>query len=78
LSRPDPAAEIGLIPEHRRFGRITGVTGMLLEMGGLPRRLGVGGHCAVLAQAFLAQGKSERADLGSGYAQLAALLEAPW
>ena len=30
-----------------------------------------------LVEAFLAQGKRERADLGSGYAQLTALLQAP-
>ena len=77
MSRPDLVAEIALIPEHRRYGRITGVMGMLLEAGGLPQRLGVGGQCAVLAQAFLAQGKTERATLASGCAQLAALLEAP-
>jgi flagellum-specific ATP synthase len=50
LSRPDLVADIALIPAHRRFGRITGVMGMLLEAGGLPRRLGVGEQCAVLVQ----------------------------
>jgi len=50
VSRPDLVAEIALIPEHRRFGRITGVMGMMLEVGGLPHRLGVGGQCTVLAQ----------------------------
>src|SRR6185312_10616412 len=50
VSRPDLVADIALIPEHRRFGRITGVMGMMLEAGGLPHRLGVGGHCSVLAQ----------------------------
>jgi flagellum-specific ATP synthase len=50
LSRPDLVADIAPIPEHRRFGRITGVMGMLLEAGGLPRHLGVGGQCAVLLQ----------------------------
>lgn len=121
MSRPDLVAEIAFIPEHRRFGRITGVMGMMLEAGGLPHRLGVGGQCTVLAQdgrrlacevvgfragrallmpfgdvggvglgckveaikryplieAFLAQGKTEPADLASGYAQLTALLAAP-
>ena len=37
MSRPDLVAEIALIPEDRRVGRITGVIG-----GGLPHRLGVG------------------------------------
>ena len=50
MSRPDLVAEIALIPEHRRFGRITGVMGMMLEAGGLPQRLAVGGQCTVLAQ----------------------------
>jgi flagellum-specific ATP synthase len=50
VSRPDLVAEIALIPEHRRFGRITGVMGMMLEAGGLPHRLGVGGQCTVQAQ----------------------------
>src|SRR6185312_439066 len=49
VSRPDLVADIALIPEHRRFGRITGVMGMMLEAGGLPQRLAVGGHCTVLA-----------------------------
>jgi hypothetical protein len=52
VSRPDPIAEIALIPEHRRSGRVTGVMGMLLEAGRLlPQHRGVGGQCAVPAQA---------------------------
>lgn len=47
--RPDLVSEIALMPEHRRFGRITGVMGMMLGASGLPRRLGVGGQCAALA-----------------------------
>lgn len=125
MSPPDLVADIALIPNHRRFGRVTGVMGTLLEVGGLPRHLAVGGQCRVLAQGgrrlacevvgfragrallmpfgdvggiglgakvepadrppaihpsdgwLLAQGKGERAELASGYAQLAALLEAP-
>ncbi len=42
--------ELSQIPDHRRFGRVVGVMGMLLEVGGLPRRLGIGGHCAVARQ----------------------------
>jgi hypothetical protein len=49
VSSPDPLAEIALIPEGRRFGRVT----------------------AVITGLF-----SERASLASGYARLAALLEA--
>jgi hypothetical protein len=51
VSRADPIAEIALIPEHRRSGHVTGVMGMLLEMGRLPQHRGVGGQCAVPAQA---------------------------
>ncbi len=50
MALPDLLDEISLIPENRRFGRIAGVMGMLLEVGGLPQRLAIGGHCLVLAQ----------------------------
>jgi len=50
LGTADLLADLALIPDHRRFGRVVGVLGMLLEVGGLPERLAVGGHCAVLAQ----------------------------
>ncbi len=73
MSPCDLVAEIALIPEHRRFGGVTGVMGMLLDAGGLRRRLGVGGQCAGLAQ----DGKNEPADLASGGAPLAARLEVP-
>ena len=39
--------EISNIADYRRFGRVSGVMGMLLEVGGLPRHLTVGGHCEV-------------------------------
>jgi flagellum-specific ATP synthase len=47
VSLPDLLHEVSLIPEVRRFGRVTGVMGMLLEVGGLPQRLAIGGHCAI-------------------------------
>jgi flagellum-specific ATP synthase len=50
LSLPDLLTEISLIPEYRRFGRVAGVSGMLLEVGGLPQRLTIGGHCIVAGQ----------------------------
>jgi flagellum-specific ATP synthase len=50
LSLSDLLYEIATVPDHRRFGRVTGVMGMLLEVGGLPQRLAIGGHCAVLGQ----------------------------
>jgi flagellum-specific ATP synthase len=50
LSLPDLIDELSLIPEIRRFGRVSGVMGMLLEVGGLPQRLAIGGHCQVAGQ----------------------------
>jgi flagellum-specific ATP synthase len=50
VHRSDFVDDIALIPEYRRFGRVTGAMGLLLEVGGLPRRLAIGGRCAVLAQ----------------------------
>ena len=47
MGLPDLAQEIEGIPSWRRFGRVTGVMGMLLEVGGLPPQLAIGGHCAV-------------------------------
>jgi len=47
VSFPDLVDEIALIPERRRFGRVAGVMGLLLEVGGLPHQLGIGGHCVV-------------------------------
>lgn len=75
MSPLDPVAEIAFIPELRRFGRITGAMGMLLEAGGLPRRVGVGGRCTVLAQ----DGRRLPCEVPADRppAQLTALLEAP-
>lgn len=42
--------ELADIPEHRRYGRVVGVNGMLLEVGGVPRALAIGGRCDVIAQ----------------------------
>ena len=50
MSFPDLVDEISVIPEYRRFGRVAGVSGMLVEVGGLPRRLAIGGHCTILGQ----------------------------
>lgn len=50
MSLSDLLDELSLMPEHRRFGRVAGVMGMLLEVGGLPRHLTIGGHCSVLTQ----------------------------
>ncbi len=50
MSLPDLLNEISLIPDYRRFGRVAGVSGMLLEVGGLPQRLAIGGLCIVAGQ----------------------------
>jgi flagellum-specific ATP synthase len=42
--------EIAEIPDHRRFGRVVGVGGMLLEIGGVPQALAIGSRCEVSAQ----------------------------
>ena len=43
----DELADLG---EDRRYGRVTGVSGMLLEVGGVPRAFAIGRRCDVLAQ----------------------------
>jgi flagellum-specific ATP synthase len=40
-------AEIDAIPACRRFGRVTAVSGLMVEVGGLQRELSVGGRCIV-------------------------------
>ena len=50
MNHSDLLDELSQIPDHRRFGRVVGVMGMLLEVGGLPRRLAIGGHCVVSGQ----------------------------
>lgn len=88
LSVPDAIDDIALIPEHRRFGRVTGVLGPLLEVGEHMAELIRLGPCrrgsdpeideAIgLIEAFPARAKNARADLARGYSQLAALLKAP-
>lgn len=47
---PQLIDELAEIPEHRRYGRVAGISGMLLEVGGVPRSLAIGGRCDVLAQ----------------------------
>ncbi len=51
MSLADLRDEVALIPPYRRFGRVAGILGMLVEVGGLPQSLAIGGHCAVLGQA---------------------------
>lgn len=40
-------ASLDQIPQYRFYGRVTSVQGLLLEVGGVQRRLSVGDHCRV-------------------------------
>jgi flagellum-specific ATP synthase len=42
--------EVSEIPEFHRYGRVTGVSGLLLEIGGVPQSLAVGGRCDVITR----------------------------
>lgn len=42
--------DIESFPEYRRYGRVAGVNGMLLELGGMPREVTVGSRCEVMTQ----------------------------
>jgi flagellum-specific ATP synthase len=42
--------ELADISECRRYGRVVGVNGMLIEVGGVPRALAIGGRCDVITQ----------------------------
>jgi flagellum-specific ATP synthase len=50
MSLPDLIGDLVQIPDHRRYGRVTAVLGMLLEVGGVPESLSVGGRCDVLGR----------------------------
>ncbi len=39
--------DVRQIPDYHRYGRVTGVSGLLLEIGGVPQNLAVGGRCEV-------------------------------
>src|SRR6185437_6779880 len=43
-------SDLAQIPEHRRYGRVTAVLGMLLEIGGVPESLAVGGRCEIVGR----------------------------
>ncbi len=42
--------DIDAIPGHTRFGRVTAVLGLLVEVGGIEKELSVGGRCIVEAR----------------------------
>ncbi|HEY3917824.1 MAG TPA: flagellar protein export ATPase FliI [Stellaceae bacterium] len=44
------AEDIETFYGYRRWGRVAGVNGMLIELGGLPREVAVGNRCEVLSQ----------------------------
>jgi flagellum-specific ATP synthase len=50
LSLQNLVSDLAQIPEHRRYGRVTAVLGMLLEIGGVPESLAVGGRCEILGR----------------------------
>ncbi len=43
-------SDLTRIPEHHRYGRVTAVLGMLLEIGGVPESLAVGGRCEIVGR----------------------------
>jgi flagellum-specific ATP synthase len=42
--------EVSRLPAYQRYGRVTSVLGMLVEVGGIPREVAVGGRAEVLTQ----------------------------
>ena len=42
--------EVSRLPAYQRYGRVTSVLGMLVEVGGFPREVAVGGRAEVLTQ----------------------------
>ena len=40
---------IDVLSCHTEFGRVTGIQGMLVEIGGIHQSLGIGGRCIVTA-----------------------------
>jgi flagellum-specific ATP synthase len=43
-------SDLDRIPDYRRYGRVTAVLGMLLELGGVPETLAVGGRCEIVGR----------------------------
>jgi len=41
------ASEIERLPDHRRYGRVSGVQGMMVEVAGLERSLSIGSRCEI-------------------------------
>jgi flagellum-specific ATP synthase len=53
-SSPDPLnlllSDIKQIPDYHLYGRVTAVQGMLIEVGGVQRRLSIGDRCRIAAR----------------------------
>src|SRR5258705_2890672 len=43
-------SDLAKILEQARYGRVPGVLGMLLEIGGVPESLAVGGRCEIVGR----------------------------
>ena len=41
---------VGSLAAHRYWGRVTAILGMLVEIGGVERRLTIGGRCLIIGQ----------------------------
>jgi flagellum-specific ATP synthase len=43
-------AELSALPDRYRYGRVTGVRGMMVEIGGLRDGISVGGRCNLMTR----------------------------
>ena len=43
-------SDLDRIPDHRLYGRVTAVQGMMVEIGGVQRRLSIGGRCHLVTR----------------------------
>lgn len=50
LTMDQMITEIAALPDYRVFGRVAAVQGMLVEVGGVERRLSIGGRCRVITR----------------------------
>jgi len=50
MLRKSLLAELERIPEHRFYGRVAAILGMLVEVGGVERRLSIGSRCEIEAR----------------------------
>src|SRR5882762_4316335 len=50
VSLPNLLSDLAQIPDYHRYGRVTAVLGMLVELGGVPQSLAVGGRCEIIGR----------------------------